>query len=313
MHAFVTGATGFIGRSLVQHLLLAGWEVTCMTRSDVQPVVPNLVTVQGDLLDSESIKYQRKIHAPIDVFFHLAARLPGKAEKSGQLQSYLKANAIGTAALLEIFRCSNAQAFVYMSSLPVIGKPKDLPVTEKHTVCPKHPYLISKFTAELLCEQYRKNKNLPITILRLTSPYGIGMAETSVLPLFIKCALSSQNISLYGSGKRCQNFIHISDIVRACLLAASGKKVGIFNIGGEQSVSMKKLAQIITEAIPHYNGNILFSPEKDPEEDYQWEISLEKSKIKLGYLPNISLKEGIREYITCLLNQKAPYKWWVEI
>lgn len=309
MRALVTGGTGFIGRHLVKALLESGWNVVCLTRRGLTPAEPNLTCINADLSVPQSLDLTPGAVGRIDAIFHFAAQLPVPSREIDP-KLYSQANELGTTCLLQAFLRLQATVFVYMSGLPVIGKPLELPIIETHELRPEHPYLASKLAGEQLCEDLRRRSDFKIVSLRLTSPYGHGMPEHSVLPLFVNAALSSRDICFHGSGRRTQNFIHVSDAVNACLLAATSDTAGLFNIGGPSSISMHELAAMIVSLVPGCRSRVIPSGMPDPQEDYRWEVSLALSRKILGYVPQTTLAAGILEYIDFLSSGKKPYQWW---
>lgn len=309
MRALVTGGTGFIGRHLVKALLESGWSVVCLTRMNLISAEPNLTCINADLSVPQSLDLTHAAVGRIDAIFHLAAQLPAPSREIDP-ELYCQANELGTTALLKTFLQLHAKVFVYMSSLPVIGKPQELPITEAHETRPEHPYLASKLAGEQLCEDLRRSGDLKIVSLRLTSPYGPGMPGHSVLPLFVSEALSSRDLCIYGSGRRTQNFVHVSDAVSACLLATTSDAAGVFNIGGSSSITMRELAAMIITLVPGCRSRVISSGRPDSQEDYRWEVSLVRSREILGYTPQTGLAAGISAYIEFLSSGKKPYQWW---
>lgn len=312
MRALVTGGTGFIGRHLVKGLLDKGWEVVCVTRRKLTSLTPAITCINGDLSSPQTLRISKDDVGTIDVVFHLAALMPGATNIKSR--DYLKANILGTSELLESFLNLGASTFVYMSSLPVIGKPHYLPITEEHPTKPDNSYSVSKLAAELLCEQYRMSKGCQIVSLRLTSPYGPMMQESSVLPQFVKAAQTSKDIYIFGSGARTQNFIHINDVVRACLMAANTKMSGVFNLGGPSSISMKELGELIKKNTKNCKSSIVNHVKKDPQEDYRWEVDISLIHEAVGFVPQISIEEGLRGYIAFHSSpQTTLNNWWTPL
>jgi UDP-glucose 4-epimerase len=309
--ALVTGATGFIGSHLVTELRRLDWSVVCVTRRPVASTDPAITCVYGDLSSPESLEYTREKVGPVDVVFHLAARMPTSCSAK-ETYDFLKANVLGTAMLLDSFLRLEASAFVYASSLPVIGKPLQLPITEKHPIKPTHPYLVSKIAAELVCEQIRLSEGRRVVSLRITSPFGPGMPETTVLPRFVRLALASKDIPLFGSGARTQNFVHVSDVVRACILAAQGQAAGVFNVGGAYAISMRDLADLIVGVVPRCSSQVVSLNVPDPQEDHRWDVDLSASRRALGYEPQVLLEDGLEDYIAFLQSEHSLMRWWAE-
>jgi UDP-glucose 4-epimerase len=245
----------------------------------------------------------------LDVIFHLGALLPRNGLLRDETDFFIS-NGVSTYKLLKIAQRLGISTFVYASSLPLIGKPNQLPITEQHPVAPLHPYLLSKYYGELACELVRRTTKIRVTSLRISSPYGPGMAQETVLPRFVNQALACENIYLLGSGQRTQNFVHVKDVVKACMLAANTPCPGVYNIGGRKSYSMLDLAKEIINFIPGSSSQIYFTEKGDPQDDYRWEVSLARSIELLKYFPEIDFQDGLKEYIH--FHEKADYSqyWW---
>ncbi|MFM6134524.1 MAG: NAD-dependent epimerase/dehydratase family protein, partial [Sphaerospermopsis kisseleviana] len=283
MRALITGGTGFLGGHLVKSLLEQGIEVVCLNRREVQfsSSSSKIKCYVTDLSVTDNLMNTLNQIEPCDLVFHFAAMLSvtgNQTNPADAITSYLNTNVTATAALLETaanWGC--VIRFVFASSLPIIGKPQVLPVTENHRIEPQHPYLFSKYLGELSCEFMRRLRGFPVTSLRITSPYGIGMQSHTVLPLFVRQALESKDIHIYGSGQRRQNFIHVSDVVSAAMLAITNCKPGIYNVGGDCSISMLELATTVlatVKGMTNTTSQIILSGRPDLQEDYNWEIDI---------------------------------------
>jgi nucleoside-diphosphate-sugar epimerase len=308
MRALVSGATGFLGNLLVLELRRLKWEVICLVRKPVQHDDGGIRCFPCDLLRSDIPDGGAGELGTVDVVFHLAAQLPDASVTDDAV--YFRANALGTARMLRLAGDLKAPSFVYVSSVGIIGKPEIIPVSETHPVRVKHPYHAGKFAGELFCEMVRESERRKIVSLRIASPYGPGMAPATVLPYFIGCVLRSEDLLWFGSGERTQNFIHSSDVVHACLLAAQTGQPGVYNIGGESSVNMRDLAGLIVDLCPGCRSAARAAGKPDPQEDERWELDLSRAKAGLGYSPLVTLREGLRDLIA-FVRSKAPVpQWW---
>jgi len=285
--------------------------VVCMVRRKVQVLDPAVSLLQVDLLQPDLLEITTAQVGSVDVVFHMGAIMSQHAtDDPGQL---MLANGVATARLLRAAIKMSARAFVYASGVTVIGKPEQLPVRETHPLRPTYPYHLSKLCGELACEQARRTEGLNVTSLRITSPYGLGKADNSVLPRFVKRALASESLNWFGTGKRTQNFVHVSDIVRACLKASEAQAPGVYNIGGQESISMKNLARLIQNLTPGCGSKVCEAGKPDPQEDHNWEVSLSKAYDGLGYAPKVSFEQGLREYIEGIRCGDTSGVWFYQV
>lgn len=308
MRALITGATGFIGRHLVDALRRRGWEVVCVVRKKVQPLDRGVLCVQGDLCDLDTLDHMVLQLGSVDVLFHLGALMPS-TNGANKACKFLIANGLATYRLLEIAKTIGCKTFIYLSSMSVFGQPKEQPVTEDHPYLPLLPYGLSKLFGELSCEMMRRVDVQRVTSLRITSPYGPGMNSKTVLSHFVNQALASKPLEYFGRGERTQNFVHVSDVVNACILAVDCPNPGIYNVGGE-TIAMRELGELIVRLTSGSKSIVRASNTKDPQEDYRWEIDLTRSRKFLGYKPQISLEVGIGKFIQDIKSGLLS-RWWV--
>ena len=290
MRVLVTGGRGFIGRHLIRALLESGNEVVHVGRRPLVDVSDVVEYVNVDLANRGALEHALSAVDRCDAIFHFGAKMHGEG---GELWDYAEVNAGATESLLRCAAEWNVNKFIYASSIGIVGYPSVLPVSETHEVKAATPYHVSKYMGEALCEYFGR-QGLPTVSLRLTSPYGPGMASTTVIPKFLKRARESKPIILYGTGSRSQNFVHVSDVVSAALLALKSSAVGVFNIGGASSLSMKELAGLVRDAVEGSQSPIEYSGEADTQEDMRWDIALEKAERALGYQPAVSLPDGLK-------------------
>ncbi len=174
---------------------------------------------------------------------------------------------------------------IYISSISIYGDSQDL-LTEQSAPCPQTEYAISKLWGEKCVSQTENS-----AILRLTSLYGAGMKENTIIPNYVNQALSIGEIEVWGKGKRKQNYIHVEDVVRYIehLISTQGK--GIFIASGESEVSNIELANLISEeigAVINFKGN-----DNSPSIRIDNQITRNSLSIK----NKRDIKEGIKEYI----------------
>jgi UDP-glucose 4-epimerase len=229
----------------------------------------------------------------VDAIFHCAARLPSAEAEEGP--SFILDNGGATLKLIEASAQFGIERFIYLSSISVIGAPVSLPIAEDHPLAPKTPYALGKATGELACCVAR-DMGIKATALRLSSPYGPGMNQQTVLPLFVGRARRGETLMWHGTGSRSQDFIHVDDVVDACLLAAGATEQGVFCLGSGIATSMKLLAQSIVSLIP----NTIAEPSGKPDEQegLSWQLDISKIAQSLNFQPKVSLIDGLQDYLS---------------
>jgi nucleoside-diphosphate-sugar epimerase len=309
--ALVTGGTGFVGQHLVRALRAADHEVICVVRSSVNTSDDGISILQADIRQPGLTEAVVSLDRQVDVFFHLAATMPTPPMK-GDLARYMEGNGVGTARLLDAAVQLGASAFVYASSIGVIGRAQELPVTEEHPVRPEHPYFVGKLSGEMMCDVAQAGQMRAIS-LRITSPYGPEMNQSTILPRFVKRALASEDLRWWGSGRRRQNFVHVCDVVRACLRASESNCSGRFNIGGPESIGMSELAEMVRQSVSGTQSKAFGDGSPDPQEGYSWDVCLLKAESALDHRPTITLREGLRDYVRYVGGEGIHTPWFTTV
>ena len=299
MKAIITGGTGLIGRALVSELRRLDWDVDCLSRHPPAVSEAGVTYHSADLRDPASLSAGVKRNRGASALFHLAAAMPSH-DAAFSDGAYIQANTLSSLQLFQAALECGIERVVYASGVSVIGAPTQLPITEAHPVAPRSAYAISKLGGELFAEYLRETCGLRVTSLRISSPYGPGMSQASVLPRFAIAALHGKKVTWFGSGGRSQNFVHARDVARALVQAATSHAFGVYNIGGPESTSMQDLARLLVELTPDTGSSAGAAGSPDPQENERWVLSLTHTREELGYVPSVSLRDGLREYLDSL-------------
>ena len=304
MLAIVTGATGFVGRVLVEELLRLGWDVECLCRKVVPAERRGVTCRRGDLLDPEGLVEAVRQSRGVSALFHLAAALPTHVPTPDDA-TYLRANVLSSVRLFDAALEAGIGRVVYASSISVIGEPVHLPVAESHPLAPLSAYSISKLSAELHAERFRRTRGLSVTSLRITSPYGPGMSRGSVLPRFVQSALRGEDLTWFGTGARSQNFVHASDLAQALVRSAAHPGGGVFNAGGPESITMRDLAALVIDLVPGTASVARAAGKPDPQEEQRWVLDPVRARNQLGYVPSVPLRQGLAQYIASVAKEEG--------
>ena len=316
----ITGGLGFIGSHVAKELVAAGARVT---------LIDNLVPEYGgNRFNIESIKDQVSVHIgdirdrtlidnlvpDADYIFNLAGQT-SHLDSMSDPHTDLAINADAQLSILEVCRALNPQArIVFASTRQLYGRPDFLPVTEDHPIRPVDVNGINKLAGEWYHLLYQDVYGIRASALRLTNTYGPGMrvkdARQTFLGIWIKQALTGQVIHVFGDGKQLRDFNYVDDAVNALLLAATSPNAAgkVFNLGNSEVVSLEQLAQLICEAVPGAQYELVPFPverKKIDIGDYYADTTLIEQE--LGWKPKVPLAEGIKRTIDFYRNNSTHY------
>jgi len=292
----VTGGAGFIGRHLVAALLsLDNKEVVILDNLSTvldKSVPPGARLVHADVRDPEQV---REAAEGAELIFHVAANANGTVSVDNPRLDF-ETNALGTFNIVEAALCAGARRFVYVSSASVYGRPQRFPIDEQHPTMPFVPYGMSKLAGELCCLSFSRGWGLPVVIARLFCVYGPGENPRTALvevSRYLRWHLNYRPIQIVGDmDRKTRDFVHVSDAIEGLVLVADKAEVGeVFNIGSGQEVSMREL----TEVIGHVTGRTATITQLSSITEDTYRLVADIAKIKsLGYVPRVSLVEGVR-------------------
>ncbi|MCD1296101.1 UDP-glucose 4-epimerase [Methanocella sp. CWC-04] len=291
-NVLITGASGFIGRYLVDALLEKGANVTGLTMSSPDPSDRNIRWVTGDITDRGSIK---DVCEDIDVVYHLAAISNVPKSIQNPLLTF-NTNTFGTVNLLEEARLSGNVKFVYISSAHVYGPPKYLPVDESHPLNPREPYAASKIASENIVQAYGNAYGLDYAIIRPFNVFGPGQDESFLIPGVIAQALRNKEIKV-GNTEPTRDFLFVKDCVGG-FLAIAEKGSGIFNIGSGNEIRISNVVEKIRDLI---DSSIPIKSDESRIRGGKVEIPRMCANIEklngLGWYPEIGFDEGLTQCI----------------
>lgn len=286
MKVVVTGANGFIGKYVVARLVKEGHEVIGIGRNEVEYELDNYHFCKADIANEESINVVFENVKGVDGIVHLAADL----DMQGTSQT-ITTNCLGTFLLARKAVEKEMKFFINFSSIPVVGKPSIIPITEEHPTCPETLYHITKLTSEQIvnniCLEHMRTYNL-----RISSPIGKGMPANNFLSVVINKCKKNDSIEIYGQGMRVQNYVDVRDVAEAVLLAIESDKKGLYLVAGEVSIANVDLANKCI-CLLNSKSNLIIGQKADKEENNKWYISTQKIRNEIGFSPKYSLEDTI--------------------
>ncbi|EFW90163.1 NAD-dependent epimerase/dehydratase [Haladaptatus paucihalophilus DX253] len=288
----VTGGAGFVGSHLVDALVQENDvrildDLSTGKRSNVNE---EATLIEGDIRDSETLD---RATENVDLIFHEA----GVVSVQQSVEEPMRANEVNldaTLALLERARDLDARV-VLASSCAIYGQPTEVPISEDESFSPSSPYGLQKSALDHYALLYEELYGLETVALRYFNIYGPRQSSgdySGVISIFKRQATNGDPITVDGDGEQTRDFVHVDDIVRANLLAATTEHVGeAYNIGTGDSVTIRELAETIRDVSASSSDIVHTDPRPGDIDESEADIS--KATEKLGYEPTIPLDEGL--------------------
>ena len=270
----VTGSSGFIGRHLLGAL-----------REQQYNIIE--IDIEKDLDISDWSKARNIPH--FDIIIHLAAKtfVPDSFKRP---HDFYFVNQSSTLNVLELARINSASVIYFSSYL--YGTPEYLPIDEKHPLKPHNPYAQSKIICEKICEGYYRDFGVPVIIFRPFNIYGPGQNSSFLIPGIIEQQKSGKILLKDPRPKR--DFIHVSDIIYAVMLAIKLENPGLqtFNLGTGKSYSVEEIVNLI---IKYYGKRtvVKYTNEYRPGEVLDTIADIRKISTVLKWSPSINIEKGL--------------------
>jgi len=301
MNALVTGVAGFIGSTLAGRLLDQGARVTgidCFTdyypRAMKEANLATLVTHPSFRFLESTIQAADlgRILADTTHVFHLAAQAGVRKSWGRDFQVYTENNIEATQALLEACVGTGVEKLVYASSSSVYGDDTPLPMRETALPAPLSPYGVTKLAAEHLCNLYHANHGVPCVSLRYFTVYGPRQRPDMAFHRFMRAAITSQPITLYGDGEQTRDFTFVADAAAATANAGTRGVPGrVYNIGGGSRVSVNQVLDIVARL----SGRRLDIRREDKQKGDMRDTYADTTRARadIGFAPTVSIEEGL--------------------
>lgn len=297
--ALVTGGAGFIGSHLTRALLERGADVTVLddfSMGSRENVPPQARLVVGDVGSPETVAEALE---GVDIVFHQAARVSIRASVA-EFYGDAQTNFMGTLNLLKQCAGSSVKRLIFASSMAVYAdSPTPRPISESYLTEPLSPYGIGKLAAEKYCLQLAREMGMDCHVLRYFNTYGPGQTYTpyvGVITIFIERLLRGEAPIIFGDGEQRRDFIHVSDIVAANLLAMqSNEPRGLYNVGTGRATSVTEIARLLCQRIAPGLSPV-YAPGR-PEELRNSIADISRAAGLLGFKPHVALAERLDEVI----------------
>ena len=311
INVLVTGGAGFIGSHLVEELLGRGARVTAFVRYTsrasvgfLSSLTTDLRIVAGDLTEFESVYQAMKDQ---EYVFHLGA-LIGVPYSFVHPREVVQVNTIGTLNVLTAAREVRPRRVILTSTSEVYGTAQYVPIDEAHPLQAQSPYAASKIAADKLGEAFHHSYDLPVSIIRPFNTFGPRQSLRAVIPTIIAQALQGGPV-LLGATAPVRDFTFVEDTVRGMVRGAEvDEAIGeVINVGTGREISIgdlaKKIIAIIGRDVEIHSDEQRLRP--GTSEVHRLCCDNAKAQRLLGWQPQYSLDEGLKEVIGWMSESKA--------
>ncbi|MGC8896186.1 MAG: NAD-dependent epimerase/dehydratase family protein [Candidatus Bathyarchaeia archaeon] len=313
---FITGGAGFIGSHMVDRLCKDEKEVVVFDNLSSGKIEnlkqwlkkSNFNFVHEDLLKPESIL---KPLSECEIVFHLAAN-PEVRVGTADPRVHYEQNITATFNLLEAVRkVGCVKKFVFTSSSTVYGEAEKIPTPEDYApLKPISLYGASKLASEALIISYAYTYGFDAIIYRLANIIGPRAQHGVIYDFVNKLAKDQKRLEILGDGTQRKSYLYIDDCIDAMLLGMSHPhgRVEIYNVGSEDQVNVKEIADVICQEMGLENVKYVYSGGVDDGRGWKGDVkvmllSVEKIK-ELGWKPKLHSRQAVQKTVKAILHER---------
>lgn len=311
----VTGAGGFIGSHLAEHLVGEGASVRAMVHYnalgkrgwlDHSSLAGDMEILAGDITDADSVRAAVK---GCDTVFHLGALIAIPYSYQAP-RSYVRTNVEGTLNVLQAALDSGARRVLHTSTSEVYGTAQFVPITEEHPLQGQSPYSASKIGADKMAEAFAASFELEVVTVRPFNTFGPRQSMRAVIPTIITQVLRGANVHLGAvTPTRDLNFVQ-NTVEGFCAAALSPNAVGqAINFGSGREISVGDLAVLIGRMMD-VDVNVVCEDQRLRPSKSEVERLLacnKKAKELLNWEPGTTLEQGLEQTIAFIRQNTQHY------
>ena len=314
----VTGAAGFIGSNLVEHLVHRGDRVRAFVRYNSRNDYGRLETCDRSVLQEVEIFVGDLTNpeAPsgaiedCDVVLHLGALIPIPYSYRHP-REFVAANVDGTLNVLEASRRCGVSRIVHISSSEVYGTARSVPISESHPLHPQSPYAATKVAADQLALSYWHAVETPVVVARPFNTFGQRQSARAVIPTIVSQALARDVIEL-GDTSTTRDFLFVEDTAAGITRCSEvdGIEGETFNLGTGQELSIEEVARRVVAALG-VEVPIAIDPDRlrpAGSEVLRLIADVSKARSRLGWAPKVAFNDGLRLTISWIERFLSLYK-----
>jgi UDP-N-acetylglucosamine 4-epimerase len=318
MKVLITGGAGFIGSNLSEYFLDKGYKVVCLDnfatghRSNIVDFLnnSNYTLIEGDI---RNLTDCQKAVSGVDYVLHQAA-LGSVPRSINDPITTNDVNVTGFLNMLTASRDAKVKRFVYAASSSTYGDSQGLPKVEEVIGKPLSPYAITKYVNELYAEIFSKTYGLETIGLRYFNVFGRKQdpngAYAAVIPKFVMQFMNYESPVINGDGNYSRDFTYIDNVIQMNELAMITQNPDavntVYNTAFGDRTTLKQLVGLLKEYLSAFDDEIakvevMHGPNRIGDIPHSL-ASIEKAKKLLGYQPQFSIQDGLKEAVSWYYN-----------
>jgi UDP-glucose 4-epimerase len=303
----VTGGAGFIGSHLVENLTQLGCSIIViddMSKGQLGNIRTSSDQGRVKVFREDIREYRmiRRVTRDADYVFHAAAIIEARNPSIDE-SAFHEVNVTGTLNLLRASCGTGVRRFINLSSAAVYGKSLSMPIREDSLTNPISFYGASKLSGEHYCRVFTAVHDVETVSLRLFNVYGPRQGHgpyAGVITGFVNRLLRNKRPTILGDGMQTRDFVHVSDVVKAMIKAATSKqnvKGKAFNVGSGKSITIKSLARRLAEICRKEDLVPQYEPPRPGDIRHSCaDVKLASSY--LGFRSAVPLDKGLEDYVS---------------
>jgi UDP-N-acetylglucosamine 4-epimerase len=318
----ITGGAGFIGSNLCDYFLSKGHQVICLDnfatghRHNLKDFITNenFRLIEGDI---RNLSDCQNAVQDVDYVLHQAAL--GSVPRS--INDPITTNDVNVSGFLNMLvasRDAKVKRFMYAASSSTYGDSEGLPKVEDVIGKPLSPYAITKYVNELYAEIFSRTYGLETIGLRYFNVFGRKQdpngAYAAVIPKFVMQLMQLESPKINGDGNYSRDFTYIDNVIQMNELAMTTKNPAavntVYNTAYGDRNTLNNLVNYLKEYLAEYDPRIAdvaieYGPNRAGDIPHSL-ASIEKAKTLLGYDPQFSLQQGLKEAVSWYWENLAP-------
>ena len=311
----ITGGAGFIGSNLCEALLKDGYNVRCLDNfatgkmENIQPLLHDypgqFQLITGDIRNTDDC---RRAVEGVEYVLHQAA-LGSVPRSINDPATTNEVNISGFLNMLIASRDAGVKRFIFAASSSTYGDSASLPKVEDVIGKPLSPYAVTKYVNELYADVFAKTYGIEYIGLRYFNVFGRRQdpngAYAAAIPLFVKKFMNHESPVINGDGENSRDFTYIDNVVLMNILAMTTTNPEavnqIYNTAFGDRTTLTQLVTMLKDILSGYDPEIAdvaitYGPERKGDLPHSL-ASIDKAKKLLGYNPQFSMQEGLKEAV----------------